>query len=428
VTDNNGITATASVDIPNWVPSSSFTLFPDTFCSNNPTTATYSGDASDSATYSWSVTEGSVSPGFGIGPQNISAVNPGNHDVTLSVTENGCQSLPTQHGFYLYTIGASIDTTATPLCFQSPTGGLSASGNSGILPYHYGWSNGVSSPYNPGIVAGIYTVTVTDAIGCTASATASLTDQTPIVAIVDAFSETCLNACDGHATVSVSGSTPPYTYQWLDNVSVTDAAIGYCTGNYTVTILDANHCSAVSDFTVSLAATLSAVAVASPSFAIAPADIQFQYTGEGATTWFWQFGDGFESSLMNPIHHYEAPGIYTVNLVVTNGPPNYCTDSTAIQVEIVPPSSVTIPNVFTPNSDGVNDGFYAKSEGIDLETMEIFNRWGRLIYTSVNVSEPWTGKDSNGTEVADGVYFYVYTAVGFDKKEYNLHGSVTLLR
>jgi gliding motility-associated-like protein len=428
VTDNNGITATASVDIPNWVPSSSFTLFPDTFCSNNGSTATYTGDASDPAVFAWSAADASITPGTGAGPHVVSSDAPGNHVVSLAVSQNGCQSLPTQHSFYLYSIGATIATTATPVCYHSLTGGLNATGNSGIIPYHYEWSNGVLDPDNPNIIAGNYTVTVTDAIGCTASASVSLPDQTPIVAIVNATSETCLNVCDGAAEVSASGSVPPYVYHWQNNSSTTTSAIGYCSGNYSVTITDANNCISVSDFSVTPIAELSASAVANPSIAVAPADIQFSFIGIGATTYFWQFGDGSNSTLINPIHNYENPGVYTVTLVVTNGPPNYCTDSTAIQVEIVPPSNVTIPNVFTPNSDGVNDRFYALSEGIDFETMNIFNRWGRLIFTSVNVSEPWIGKDSNGMEVADGVYFYVYSAIGFDKKEYNLHGSVTLLR
>ena len=221
---------------------------------------------------------------------------------------------------------------------------------------------------------------------------------------------------------------PPYTYQWQNNSSVTNLAANYCSGNYSVTITDANQCISVNNFSIVPIAELSALAVANPYTATAPSDIQFFYNGVGAVTFYWQFGDGSSSSLMNPVHNYTNPGVYTVTLVVSNGPPNFCTDSTAIQVEIVPPSNVTIPNVFTPNDDGVNDGFYALSEGIDHESMNIFNRWGRVIFSSEIVSEPWTGKDNQETDAPDGVYFYIYHANGFDKKEYNLHGSVTLLR
>ncbi len=428
ITDNNGATATASVNIPNWIPSSSFTLNPDTLCSNNTSMATYTGDVSDSATFLWSSNDASIVTGTGIGPHNVSASVQGNHNVTLVVSQNGCQSPPTQHSFYIYSIGAAITTVNTPNCYQSATGELIADGNNGISPYHYEWSNGVLNSNNTNIAAGNYIVTVTDAIGCTASASVLLADQTPIMFTSVVTSETCFNSCDGSVEASVSGSTPPYTYQWQNNSSVTNSATNYCSGNYSVTITDANQCVSVNNFSVAPVAELSTLAVANPYTAIAPADIQFLYDGVGAVTFYWQFGDGSSSSLMNPLHNYTNPGVYIVTLLVNNGPPNFCTDSAVVQVEIVPPSNVTIPNVFTPNDDGVNDSFYALSEGINHESMNIFNRWGRLIFSSEIVSEPWTGKDNQGTDAPDGVYFYIYHANGFDKKEYNLHGSVTLLR
>lgn len=428
VTDNGGITAATSVNVSNWVPSSSFSLSPDTVCANNGSLATYTGDASNTATFVWTANDASLTPGNGIGPQTVSASDVGNHLVMLSVSQNGCHSLSTQHNFYLYSIGASITVTGTPICYQSATGGLSATGNSGILPYVYQWSNDVFVQNNPNIIAGNYMVTVTDAIGCSASASASLPDQSPLVIISHAISETCANSCNGYAEIFVSGSVPPYVYQWQNNLSADTIAFNYCSGQYSVTVTDANHCSAISNFSIDPASALSAIATANPALAVAPAEIQFLYTGVGATSFLWQFGDGSSSSLVNPIHNYEIPGIYTVVLIVTNGPPNFCTDSTVIQVEIIPPSKVTIPNVFTPNGDGANDFFYALSEGIDFESMKIYNRWGRVVFSSETVSEFWNGRDNNQNELADGVYYYIYNAIGFDKKQYNFHGTVTLLR
>lgn len=182
------------------------------------------------------------------------------------------------------------------------------------------------------------------------------------------------------------------------------------------------------DFFIPHAEIITSSAVASPNVGIAPADIQFWYIGMGAITFLWDFGDGQNSTFANPVHQYRDPGIYTVSLIVSNGAPNFCSDSSTIQVEILPPSEVTIPNVFTPNGDGFNDTFSAISIGIETESMKIYDRWGREVFYSNNVSDTWDGTDSLGARVADGVFYYVYIAKGYDKKEYNYHGSVTLLR
>lgn len=428
VTDNLGTTASATVDIPNWVPSSTFTLSPDTFCINNSSMITYTGDASDSATYAWTSSGVTLASGVGMGPHVLSSDNEGVHSVSLIVSENGCQSLPTSHDLYAYTISSAITVVSTPLCYQSATGSIVANGLNGIEPYVYHWNNSVENANNPNVIAGDYVVTVTDAIGCTNSSMVTLVDQTPLVVLLNKIDETCPNSCDGSAIVHVSGSVPPYVYQWQGNSSAIDSVTSYCSGSYEVTITDVNNCSFVADFLIEPASDILAIANANPTNGVAPADIQFSFSGVGANTFQWDFGDGLSSTEMNPIHQYLLPGVYTVVLIVTSGAPNFCSDSVALNVEIVPPSEVIIPNIFTPNSDGINDDFFAVSSGIENETMKIYNRWGGVVFSSEKVSEPWRGTDGNGLELADGVYFYVYYAKGFDEKVYQMSGSITLMR
>jgi len=428
VTDNNGVTQSTSVSVPNWVPSSSFTLSKDTFCVGNTSLATYTGDVSDTANFVWTPTGATLNSGIGVGPHTISTNVEGDHSLSLVVTQNGCQSPPTIHNFHVYSIGALITNIRTPLCFQTATGELNASGSNGIIPYQYYWSNGVTTQNNPNILAGTYSVTITDAIGCSATNSSILADQTPITATTSTIPESCINFCDGQATVIASGSVAPYTYQWENNPSNTATAINYCYGNYSVTITDSNGCTKTTTFYINQATPILAQGHADPTSGIAPADIQFIFDGSGATTYLWYFGDGGNSSLENPTHQYLSPGNYSIMLVVTSGAPNYCSDSTTIQIEIKPPSNVIIPNIFTPNSDGFNDEFFALSNGLDSESMKIFNRWGRLVFSSETISEHWNGSDNQGNELADGIYFYVYNAIGFDLIKYNFHGTITLMR
>ncbi len=428
VTDLMGVSATTSVFVPNWVPNSSFTINPDTFCANNSAIVNYTGDASSLSSFEWTTTDATLNSGIGIGPHSVSSSVSGLHPLSLVVSQNGCQSLPTVHSFYLYTIGASISLINIPICYQTSTGALTASGENGVEPYSYQWNNGITMDNNNNLSAGIYSVTVTDFLGCTASNTYSMQDQAPIITNVDVVSESCKNACNGIATLITSGLTPPYTFQWLQNSSISSVASEYCGGDYHVMVTDSNNCSQTAQFSITTAYDVTSLASSNPSVGIAPLDVSFYYIGIGATTFFWDFGDGSNSTFINPVHTYTNQGVYAVTLIVSTGAPSFCTDSTTIKVEVLPPSNVEIPNVFTPNGDSFNDSFFAVSVGIALESMKIYNRWGREVFVSNSISEPWYGIDKDGLELSEGVYYYVYVAKGYDNKEYNLHGSVSLLR
>jgi len=99
--------------------------------------------------------------------------------------------------------------------------------------------------------------------------------------------------------------------------------------------------------------------------------------------------------------------------------------STSNYAEVIPPTSIFIPNAFTPNQDGINDDFGVKGEGIQNFKMLIYNRWGEVIYSSTNPHEHWDGKYNN-EPVENGVYVYEVFAKGFGKHPKT--GSVTLLR
>jgi len=86
-----------------------------------------------------------------------------------------------------------------------------------------------------------------------------------------------------------------------------------------------------------------------------------------------------------------------------------------------------IPNAFSPNSDGKNDVFRIETRGLVAFNVMIFNRWGKKIYEWSGVDGYWDGRH-NGTDAADGVYFYIIKSKGNDNAEYNKQGSVTLMR
>ena len=90
-----------------------------------------------------------------------------------------------------------------------------------------------------------------------------------------------------------------------------------------------------------------------------------------------------------------------------------------------------IPNVFTPNIDGFNDGFNIKLDCIVSLEKRIYNRWGELLFKSQQINEPWNGRTNSGVKVLEGTYFYIidvtFYNLGTEMSE-TYKGSVTLLR
>ena len=107
-----------------------------------------------------------------------------------------------------------------------------------------------------------------------------------------------------------------------------------------------------------------------------------------------------------------------------NGEPQ--TFSVSNEVEIIPPMTHYVPNTFTPNGDGLNDTFGIAGEAVKDFKMEVFNRWGQLIFQSSNPNLRWDGT-FQGTQVAEGVYVYKLTAQGNKGKRETKEGSVNVV-
>lgn len=116
----------------------------------------------------------------------------------------------------------------------------------------------------------------------------------------------------------------------------------------------------------------------------------------------WDFGDTESSNLMNPIHSYDEPGTYDVALIIENN--DGCLDT--IIKTITLEETMNIPNIFTPNADGFNDIFVAQNLGICEFKIEIFNRWGNLMFSTNDPSIAWDGKTRAGNDATAGTYYY----------------------
>ncbi|MNX41787.1 hypothetical protein D3C86_721950 [compost metagenome] len=136
-------------------------------------------------------------------------------------------------------------------CNGSANGTASVTPSGGTAPYTYSWSpSGGTAATATGLTAGAYTVTITDANGCTATRNYTITQPSAISATSSQINVSNAGGANGSATVSVTGGTGTYTYSWSPSGGTAATASGLTAGTYTCTITDANLCSTTKTFSI----------------------------------------------------------------------------------------------------------------------------------------------------------------------------------
>jgi hypothetical protein len=154
----------------------------------------------------------------------------------------------------------TVTASSTPVtCFGNTDGTLTATAAGGTPGYTYFWTPGLLvGPTQQGMPAGCYTVIVTDANGCSATALACISQPQQLVVSASAIPASCHGACDGTITGSASGGTPTYTYSWAPVGCMTPTCTNACAGCYTLTVTDANGCVGTASACVTEPAAISA--------------------------------------------------------------------------------------------------------------------------------------------------------------------------
>jgi len=198
------------------------------------------------STYLWST---------GATTQNINVITGGTYTVTVTGS-NGCHGSTSVNVVGNY-YAISITNSVPNICFGNHNGSLTANITSGIpiSPVTYLWQTGVATVGTTSTInnlsPAVYNVTVTDASGCSHTASATISYFPVMTLTMDHLDATsCVTSINGSASVSVSGGTTPYTYLWSN--SATTSTINNVVGTYTVTVTDANGCTKVDEVIVSL--------------------------------------------------------------------------------------------------------------------------------------------------------------------------------
>jgi gliding motility-associated-like protein len=180
---------------------------------------------------------------------NISNVTSGQYTVLIT-DNNGCTL---QESFNINQPSAplQISSTSVPVsCTGNSNGSIDASVSGGTPGYNYLWSNGATTATANNLQAGLYTLTVTDANGC--SSILNVTLQEPPVSLVVTGNTTpanCITGVLGNIVIAPSGGTQPYSFQW-DNGSTSQNLSNVLPGSYFVTVTDINGCTTGQEYLV----------------------------------------------------------------------------------------------------------------------------------------------------------------------------------
>jgi gliding motility-associated-like protein len=157
--------------------------------------------------------------------------------------------------------------------------------------------------------------------------------------------------------------------------------------------------------------------------------VQLINTSNGAVTYKWIFGDG--NSLLTSkrdtiiSYQYQKTATYNVCLVATNA--TGCSDTTCTPIDATVEVGYSVPNAFTPNGDGVNDRIFVRGFGITKVSLQIFNRWGELVFATTDMNTGWDGYFKGKLQAQD-VYHYSAVVEFYTGEKSAKKGDITLLR
>ncbi|HTO37949.1 MAG TPA: gliding motility-associated C-terminal domain-containing protein [Brumimicrobium sp.] len=431
VTDtDNGTTETFTVEIENIIIDSESTSSPST-CGNTDGSITISG-TDGAAPYTYSVEGGTATTNGTFGDLGSGSYNYVVVDANGCVTQ-GSQSIADVGGVEITSI-----TPTHPTCFGACDGSVMVVVNADPTGLVFEWKDADGNTVGTNATAidlcdGTYSITVTDANGCTSSESVTLSQP----AEIDASFE-LTDFCEGHSNQATNiistGGTFSITSPTGDGATINanSGAIsnGVAGTTYTVMYETAGGCSSSTETVVVLHSPIIDL-TASPVDGEPPLIVVFGNNTSGNNTYEWDFDDGSTDTDDGIIvtHSYQDAGVFEATLTATSQDGCVAKASVIITVTL-PDMDYTFPNTFTPNGDGGNETWkLAMEENVASLEIVILNRWGNVVFESNEIDFEWNGKIKNsGAECSEGVYFYKAMMKNYSGDEVQEHGYIHIHR
>lgn len=455
VTTNNGCIAVTTLQVVvNPAPQPSFTA--SSVCLNNLTSftdGTIIGNGNNVTGWDWDFGDGSphdmtqnpVHMYFTAGVYQVKLIATSNNgcpnDITIAVT---VYPLPLA-GF------TAIDVCLLKTMNFTDVSTVNGAGNT-VTSWDWNFGDGAAHSFaqNPShlyLSSGVYNIIliVTTNNGCKDTAIKQvMVYPNPVTSFTGTNLTGCgpLNAIFKDRSTITSGSITGWDWDFGDGTThgnTQNPTHSYSVpGTYTVTLTATSDKGCASSYTITDMIRVDPYPTAFFSVFPQPTTIRnpkitFSDMSLGATKWAWDFGDLAPNDIFdvsteqNPMYIYRQPGTYDATLLVTNQ--FGCTDTITIKITIGPDFSFYVPSAFTPNGDGVNDSFNGKGEGIAEYEMNIFDRWGELIFRSQSLTDNWDGTAKfRTTQCQQDVYVYKIRIKTNFGESFERVGNVTLIR
>ena len=349
-----------------------------------------------SYTYSWS--NGATS-------QDINGLVAGTYTVTV-FDAHGC-SAEKSFNVTQPTILTAFAVAASADCSGTSTGSVTLTVGGGTTEYTYLWSNGATAQNLTDVPAGTYSVTVTDANGCTAQASATVTQPSQIVISAIVTNSVCYSGTTGAINITVTGGAGSYTFDWDDigtagEFTDTEDRTNLSAGNYAVTVKDNNGCTSTATYTITQPAEIFLTAIPSNISCFGGSDGSINLTvsgGKAPYSYLWSSTATTE----------DLTGLSAGTYSVTVKDANFC-EKILTNITISAPTQLTLATsvVKAVNCLGGNNG--------------------SATATPTGGTAPYTYLWSNGSTAQTPANFSAgtYSVIVTDSKGCNASGNITI--
>ncbi|MBK9416834.1 MAG: gliding motility-associated C-terminal domain-containing protein [Flavobacteriales bacterium] len=357
-------------------------------------------------TYAWT-----PEPPNGQGNPSATGLCPG--DITVVITDAVfCSTSITFTITGPPVLTLAVDEVVLASCVNANDGAISVTAGGGVAPITVAWSGPSGFFANTedisGLIPGDYIITVTDNNGCDISDTITVGALSDLLAVAGDDQQACAGP---DVVLDGSLSTGVLTYTWTNDqgtvigdqpvITLTGLAAGLYT--FTLTVTDGGICTSTDQVTVVVLALPLADAGGDRSiFLGASTSLGGSPTGPQGSVFTWTPDSTLSAAnVANPLATPSVSTWYDLVVVAPNG----CIASDSVLITVLP--DVVIPSGFSPNGDGWNDAWVIDliDQFPDCE-VEIYSRWGELLFQSVGYRTPWDGRYNNGP-VPVGTYYYV---------------------
>ena len=397
---------------------------------NGAITVTAAG-GTEPYTYSWTAVGG----GGAVISTDPTIENVGPNTYTVVITDGTGATLirnyevETQSDFT-----ASATVSGTLDCFDSTNGEIQATvtnnGTSTSFTYEFELAGAMVGTNTTGFLGnaspGIYTVFVIDNFMCEQQTTVELTAPQPVSITKTIKTVSCDGRQDGEIFVEGMGGTSPYSYAWSSG-QLGQQVNNLAPGNYTVTVTDANDCQVIESYTLMSASPIIVTIETEPHTDANDCNgsvMAIVLGGNPAYSYDWINipGNPDTGTVTNL-----CAGTYMLQVTDANGCTSQVVSGTIADERF---ECFTDRVVITPDGNGSNDEFIIFcADALTDNHLEIYNRWGQLVFETDNYSNDWEGTSQNGDDLPAGPYYWVldYSSPG-SGEPLQKRGSLTIVR